>query len=468
MGGSSLTMRNFRTTIENAIRDALLLAYRARLGSAATVAALRTRPSLALDDESLVFVSAANRVYRFTPSSTAADDGDLVLKPSDRGARPGRWVKTSSTVQTGYLKRCCLFDGRDDEASIEERLLSANPAMLLSYERTDWKLKSVKPGALQQATLEFEIIVSSNSFRGETETRQGSPFGSEASTDPGTSAMLGDARSLLTSVNLDAPFGLHGVGTVILHSEEMVYQSLAGRMFVEAIKFGVTATVASDTETDLVTLDRYGIKAQGQLADAPSGAFDLDNYSGAGWTVPTGSRVTTIASGSAIIAGVTVSIGATAHTFSASKATWRDVVAGAWVFTEAGLFDPPPAIPTGGFRVGVTYTDATSVTLDALLCSTLYNFGPADKIEPPLTESLALAPSSSSAAVGVQTSLVATATFEDGSTADVTGECDWTTTDALVATVSQIGVVTRVGVGTAQIVATKDGVASPPATITAT
>lgn len=465
---SSLTMRNYRTTIENALRSALLLAYRARIGSAATVAALRTRPTMALDDEALVFVAAANRTYRFTPSSTGADDNDLLIKPTDRASAPGRWIKTSSTLQSGYLRRCCLFDGRDDEASIEERLLGQSPAILISYDKTEWQLKSVRPGAIQMATLDFEIIVSSRNFRGETEARQGSQYGTEGNIDPGTAAILGDVRSLLTSVNLDAPLGLPGIGNIILRSEETVYQSLAGRQFVESLSFAITATVTSDPETDLVTLDGYGIKTQGQLAAAPSGEFDLDNYSGGAWTVPTGSLVSSIASGSAIINGATVSIGATAHTFTASKATWRDIVAGAWVFTVVDLFAPAPAIPTGGFRVGVTYADASSVTLDALVCSTLYNFGPADKVSPPVTSSIALSPPTNSATVGTPTTMTATATFVDGSTADVTGECDWTTTNAAVATVSQIGVVSRVGVGTAQIVATKDGVASPPATITAT
>lgn len=466
---SSLTMRNYRTTIENALRSTLLLAYRARLGAAATVTALRTRPSLANDDESLVFVAAANRTYRFSPSSTAADDNDVVIKPADRGTKPGRWLKTTSTVTAGYLRRCTLFEGRDDEQAIEERLLSAHPALLISYEKTNWQNKSLRPGAILLGTLEFTILVASKNMRGETESRQGSPFGTESDVDPGTAAMLGDVRSVLTSYDMDAPFGLAGIGSILLVEEEPIVESLDGRLFVEELKFTVSATVTPDADTSVVALDDpYAFKTQGQLAAAPSGEFEVENYANAGWTVPISALATSIAAGAATIDGATVSIGATNKTFTANKATWRDIVAGAWVFTETDLYAPAPPVPTDGFRAGVTFTDATSVTFDAVLCSTLYDFGPADKVTPPLVESLALAPGSITGSFATTAALVATATFTDGSTAVVTGECDWSTTDGIVASVSQIGVVTFGIPGTAQIVARMDGVASPPVTATST
>lgn len=51
----------------------------------------------------------------------------------------------------------------------------------------------------------------------------------------------------------------------------------------------------------------------------------------------------------------------------------------------------------------------------------------------------------------------AVADFSDRSRADVTAEASWTTSDSSVATVSQTGRVTVVGVGTVSIIATYQG-----------
>lgn len=466
---TSLTMRNFRTKIENAIQTALLLAYRKRLGSHPDAASLRARVSNGLDNEALAFLTANGRTYRFTPWSTAADDGDLVIRPNDNtGAKPGRWLKTDSAIASGYLDRCDLFEGADDEDAIQERLLSKKPAMLLHYDDTIWQSKSVRPGALHQATINFELFAVSTNMRSETAARQGSPYGAESSVDPGTAAMLGDAREVLSSYDLDTPFGLKGIGSLFLRSEAKLLEDYAGRTFIETLSFSVIASVSPKEDTTVVALDEpYSFKVQRQLAAAPSGEFDAENYAG-GWTVPQGPRATAIAAGAAIIDGVAVSIGATSKTFTANKATWRDIVAGAWVFTETASIDAEPPLPAGGFRVGVTYTDSTSVTIDTVVCSTLYDYGPPDKVDPPLVDSIAVTPSSSSGGIGTTVQLTATATFEDGSTANVTPECVWSSTAPAVASVDDSGLVTRASAGTTQIVATLQGVASPPSTITST
>ncbi len=65
--------------------------------------------------------------------------------------------------------------------------------------------------------------------------------------------------------------------------------------------------------------------------------------------------------------------------------------------------------------------------------------------------------------------LVATATYDDGSTRVVTTEAAWLSSDPTKATVgAATGVVTKVAAGTTQVTATVDGVVSPNKTITVT
>jgi uncharacterized protein YjdB len=62
----------------------------------------------------------------------------------------------------------------------------------------------------------------------------------------------------------------------------------------------------------------------------------------------------------------------------------------------------------------------------------------------------------------------ATATYQDGSTANVTAIATWTSTPSSVATISTTGVATAVAVGTATVSAASGGVTSNFATLTVT
>jgi len=61
-------------------------------------------------------------------------------------------------------------------------------------------------------------------------------------------------------------------------------------------------------------------------------------------------------------------------------------------------------------------------------------------------------------AVGATSQFVATATLSTGTTQDVTGQSTWQSSNTAVATVNPTGLVTGVGVGTAQITATYQSV----------
>lgn len=78
----------------------------------------------------------------------------------------------------------------------------------------------------------------------------------------------------------------------------------------------------------------------------------------------------------------------------------------------------------------------------------------------PLTQTLSLS-------IGPTTvQYTATATYKDGSTADVTAVATWTSVPSSVASISATGLATAVTVGTATVSATSGGVTSNTATVT--
>lgn len=78
----------------------------------------------------------------------------------------------------------------------------------------------------------------------------------------------------------------------------------------------------------------------------------------------------------------------------------------------------------------------------------------------PLTQTLSLS-------IGPTTvQYTATATYKDGSTADVTAVATWTSVPSSVASISSTGLATAVAIGTATVTATSGGVTSNTATVT--
>ena len=68
-------------------------------------------------------------------------------------------------------------------------------------------------------------------------------------------------------------------------------------------------------------------------------------------------------------------------------------------------------------------------------------------------------------AVGFTTQFTATATYSNGSTADITPQVSWVSSDASVATISSAGIVTGIAVGNTNITATLSGKTSPVVTL---
>jgi trimeric autotransporter adhesin len=86
---------------------------------------------------------------------------------------------------------------------------------------------------------------------------------------------------------------------------------------------------------------------------------------------------------------------------------------------------------------------------------------------PPSLTTVTVSPSTPSVAIGKTQQMIATATYDNGTTDTVTDSASWSTSDNAIATVSSKGLVTGVAKGTATISATLKGI-SGSTTVTVT
>jgi len=257
-----LTFRNARVAIETALRDELLLAYGRRLPTLDSADALAGFRSAALGEDDLCFVGSAQRTYRFRRTATDTPDGSSVVLPADlQPSASGRWVKTDSQVEAGYLERCELFNEDADEEIINERLFGKKPSVLISFEGAKHRLVANRAGALYWYIASYRILVISTNMRGGGAAWYGSPRPSELVRDPGTAAMLGDLKQALAGSDL----GLGGaVERVELGDERPVIVALAKRTVVEQLDITAWASVRREDD-DQEPLE--GADAHAQLTD---------------------------------------------------------------------------------------------------------------------------------------------------------------------------------------------------------
>jgi Bacterial Ig-like domain (group 2) len=111
------------------------------------------------------------------------------------------------------------------------------------------------------------------------------------------------------------------------------------------------------------------------------------------------------------------------------------------------------AVGQGSAQVSATYQGATGIASVA--------------IGPPALVKIAVGPSSSSLPVGESEQLIATGTFTDGTTQNLTQSAAWTSSSAAIASVSSVGTAVAITVGTVTITATSGSIAGS-ATLTVT
>lgn len=470
----SITLRNARTTIENAIIDSLAFAFGYRIAPAADVPTLRSLPSAAISDRSLRFVTATGFAYQWQRAQTGADDGVNFVQPSDvASGNPGRWCKSSLTgftsqASTGYLKRCDLYnDDEHDLDTIEQRLFGNVPALLLSFEHVERTPKSSTPGYLYWCKYHFTLFAISVNPRGGQTARQGSPIVSEQATDPGTAAMIGDAMDNLAGSTL----GIADVAYVQVRDEAPVIRDLARARFVESLDLLVYATLTHQDPTITPMVYPYTFNAQFALADVnEAGAIDTSNdVTTNGLQFALGNSLTqSFAGGTLNFNGSPLAVAGASNTFAANSVTYRDISStGAITYTAVAPGSPEPALAFGLLRLGVTVTDGTGVRLDRLLASSVINFGPPDKDDPPLVTAIVISPTNTTLPTGTPLQYTATATYQDASTSDATDLVTWASDNANT-TLTASGIANTTTPGTAHITGSYRGITSNTATLIAT
>jgi hypothetical protein len=386
---AALLITTALTQVEQALRDAILLGYGRRLTpAAADTTALKAMASNARSYNDLRYVTSKGYVYEWSPYSTATDDGDAVLKPTDNPTA-GRWLKTASTATTGYLRAVELYEGESDAVAILSRLSGVKPAVVIVFDGADHVPKSQIAGALYDWRPGFNLWCVSSNLRPQHQTAVGSDLSAEAAADPGTNRLVGDLKKLLAGNSL----GLTGVRWVEIGREERAYTNLGDRLMVYTLRVKVLGTIENpDDPADLTSITsmevQRGIVDLNEQASVTKSTDPLDaaalplltGVADGAIHVPVGASLTqTITAGRASIAGTVVNYTGAAHTFAASVDTYRDLsTAGALTFVAVAHGNDEPAVTANCLRIGCTVTDASGVTSDRYICATVNTFGDLD------------------------------------------------------------------------------------------
>ncbi len=243
-----LDSRTATIDVERAMQATIALALRRRYPAVADVAALRAFHTLvegssSLDDAVVELISiTGGAVWKWSASSTAADNGTSVIAPTDRtnGALPGRWLITSSTSTDGYLTAVRIFEGEDSEEAIMTRLLAVAPSVMVVWRSEEPDKQSQLPGAYYRVWMNFEIWCASRNLRRGNEALTGSSISDEADADPGVLRIVGDVRGVLAGSDLGLP---DGIDYCYPGTHRPKIQSLTEGQFVHSLAVRLAATL---------------------------------------------------------------------------------------------------------------------------------------------------------------------------------------------------------------------------------
>lgn len=388
-----LDVRSALSTVERALVDAISLAYQWRRPAVATLDALAALTSAQQPDGTLCFVTPEGLVYRFKRYSTNVEARPYVVKPDDLdSSKPGRWERCSSNVtkgpayfrpvhrvETGYAKQVMLWQGEGGSAEALDRIFGRTPAFLIRFVSVDvgGRTTAGPYGAMYSYDLQFEVWAFSKNYRPQNQALYGSEISTEddEDDDPGLNRMIGDIHYLLGN---GCDLGLSpGVAQVRINgSTSIAHEDLDSREFVASVPLLVQASLNIPDE-DLVPIESVWV--QFKDARVTGETPDLANYVASGYRMNYGAGVGLAgapAPGVAYVNGTLVSSQPGAHLFTASKDTYR------WLLTDGSLYyaetsngGERPAGPSGALLLGVTVTDATDISWDALLCDCLTDSG---------------------------------------------------------------------------------------------
>jgi hypothetical protein len=390
----ALDLRVAQTTIENALRDAILYALGRRLPSVASVAGLRSvgtrgdSSSTRSDDDLIAVVAGTTTSYRWSSLSTAADDGSTVIQPTDVTGN-GRWLSWTSPLRyssgagvdsvylheitSGVLKRVILLDERTGADEINELLAGQVPAVVIEATDDSPTDATMDVGHRWVTDFRFTVACIAENLRDRRQAAQGSLVPGESAI--GANALDGLVGSVLGGTQMQAVVeGLMGIR--LGPGRNWISDNAQRKVFRER-DYIVRVTVENPNAPN-----DYGpaeeVDAQALLVDlGEHGAPDVSNYVASGFTVPLGAGlVKGVASGVAFMAGVDVDYAGGLATFAAYSDTYRDLLPnGTMVFVAVTAGGEQPAVTATALRIGVTTTDGSSVLSDRIVAVTQAAYG---------------------------------------------------------------------------------------------
>ena len=174
-------------------------------------------------------------------------------------------------------------------------------------------------------------------------------------------------------------------------------------------------------------------------------------------TVPSPTSIAITPADPSVASGLTTQFTATGTYADGSTKDLTDLV------TWSSDTQSVATIAGDGLATGVSVgTSTITASLDGINASTKLN------VTAPVLTSIAITPANPSIADGLTNQFTATGTYTDKSTKDLTGSVTWASATQTVATITDAGLATGLGVGTSSITASLDGVsASTTLTVTA-
>jgi len=385
-----LDARTAQNALEDALHDAILFALGERI-KFSDIASLRaqttqgTSGGVQFTEDTLAVIYVGGVVtaaYRWSPLSTANDDGNNVIKPNDTSAN-GRWVKWTSALRiapvvngpsyylnelpSGPLKRVIVLDKSLTDEEIFALMNGTVPAVFIEADGDLPEEEILQTNRLWKTNFLFVISVLAQNLRGEREAAQGSSL----SGDPalGANGIDGLIKSFLKGPLLnrivpdirDVRFG---------HASNST-SALAQRRVIRQRQWTVLATEQNPPAPgDEVPAE--DITAQPQLtALGQQSSFDQQNFLVNGISVIVGiGLVKNIKAGSAMVGGLLVNYAGQSYNFPANRDTYRDLNPnGTLTLTSVPNGDPAPAVTPGALRVGMTSTDGSGTTFDGYIAA---------------------------------------------------------------------------------------------------
>jgi hypothetical protein len=400
-----LDIRVAQTTLENALRDAILFALGHRLPAVADVASLRdvatqgASSTMRTEDDliSIVVGGLVTAAFRWSAISTAPDDGVNVIQPSDVTAN-GRWLAWSTPLRlaptvggdsfylhelaTGPLQRVIVLDKSMTEDEINRLIFGQVPSVVIEATEDQPDDATYTTGYLWYTDYSFTVSVVAQNLRDRREAAQGSEVTTDI--DPGANTLDGLIQALLSGTQLTAV--VDGIRNVQI-GRGYNWESEMGQRRVVRSRVFVLQTTSEYPAAPNDTGAAQEVDYQAQLTDPNESVlpFDATNYVIEGMTIPAElGLMQPVSAGTAVIASTPVSYTGTVRAFAAYSDIYRDLLPdGSMVFVVVPAEAEQPGVTATALRIGVCRTDGSGVVSDRYLAASREPYGPVYQV--PLT-----------------------------------------------------------------------------------